>query len=250
MPLYLQVKDALLHKMSAGHFRPGDRLGTEGELMRSHGVSRITIRKALDLLQQDGIIERFAGKGTFMASKSSSAGWTASSIDDVMKLGAETIPEGLEWGEGTAPSAALRLGLSADEKVYALKAVRTHQRTPVYFIEAYVARDLGRGIRRKDLAQATLMSVIEEKLGLPVVRGVEEIFADIADRKLARALHVNAGFPLLILDICLFGVSDRCLLYTRLWYRADMFRRRNALSRGRHTTLAPRFPLKNARDKA
>jgi GntR family transcriptional regulator len=73
--------------------------------------------------------------------------------------------------------------------------------------------------------------MIEDKLGLPVMRGEEEISVAAVGPALARRLHVLPGSPVLVLEITYFGVDGRPLEYTRLWYRADRFRRRNQLAR-------------------
>lgn len=230
-PLYLRVKEALTQSIGAGTYRPNDRLPTEDALMRTHGVSRITVRRALDLLQQEGLIERFAGRGTFVASRPPGGGWTASSISDVLQLGAETVPEGLRWERVRNAAAASRLGAADGTWLYRLQAVRAHRGTPVYFIEAYVSDAIGSRLQRSDLSNAMLITAVEEKLGVTVMAGIEEIAAGVADEKLARAMHVPPGAPLLILDLTYFDARGKAIEYARAFYRADRFRRRNVLSR-------------------
>jgi len=238
-PLYLRVKDGVTQLVANGTLKPGDRMPTEEALTHQHGVSRITVRKALELLQREGVIERFAGRGTFVRSRPADPTWVASSINDVLQLGAETVPEGLDWRVVRDASAAQRLGIPVGEKIFRLQAVRAHQGVPVYFLEAYVPEPVGKQLKRSDFTRAMLISLLEEKLRIPVARGQEEISAGVADRKLARALQIKPGAPLLILDLVYFAVGDLPVEYARAWYRADMFRRRNALSRGGHPAWQP-----------
>jgi GntR family transcriptional regulator len=238
-PLYVQVRDALFKRIASGELGSGDRLPTEDALMRTHGVSRITVRQAFELLQHEGLVERFAGRGTFVTSRPPTAGWTASSIDDVLQLGAETLPEKFEWKAVRDPVVASRLAIAADEKIYRLRAVRVHRGIPVYFIEAFVPAHIGRRLHRDDLASAMLISVIEQKLGIPIVSGLEEITAGVASQQLARHLRVAQGKPLLILDLTYSGADGKPIEFARAWYRADMFRRRNVLSRGRSAAWRP-----------
>jgi len=70
MPLlYEQVCDHITGEIAAGRLRPGDQLPTEAEYATSFGVSRITIRRAMSRLDQDGLIERFRGRGTFVTAQ-------------------------------------------------------------------------------------------------------------------------------------------------------------------------------------
>ncbi len=65
-PLYLRIKEALEEEMRTGRLNVGDQLPTEKELCERHGVSRITIRKTLDLMEEEGSIRRLQGKGSFV----------------------------------------------------------------------------------------------------------------------------------------------------------------------------------------
>jgi GntR family transcriptional regulator len=230
-PLYLRVKDALLRAMPAGKLPHGARLPTEAELMRTHNVSRATVRKALDLLRHEGLIERFARRGTFVSPKPAATSWTANSLEDVLQLGAETQPEWFEWKALQSPAAASQLGVAATHELFRLRSIRSHAGEPVYFLEAYVASHLGRRLSRRDLSSKMLFDAIEQKLGIPMPKAQEEICADVADKKMARRLGVAPGAPLLVLEVTYFGVDGRPVEYAKAWYRADKFRRRHSLSR-------------------
>ena len=69
-PLYLQLKNQLLDDISAGVYTKGQRIPTENELAQTFSVSRITVRKALKELEQEGLLVRRQGKGTFVADPS------------------------------------------------------------------------------------------------------------------------------------------------------------------------------------
>ena len=66
-PLYLQVRDALAHLISAGTWKPGFQVPAESELAREVGVSSGTVRKALELMESQGLIVRRQGRGSFVA---------------------------------------------------------------------------------------------------------------------------------------------------------------------------------------
>ena len=68
-PLYLQLKDVIAQEIHAGALKPGSRVGSEAELERTHGISRITVRQAINALVQDGVLYRVPGKGTYVAAR-------------------------------------------------------------------------------------------------------------------------------------------------------------------------------------
>ena len=68
-PMYKQIIDILSRKMDEGELKPGDRIPSEAELMQTYHVSRITVRSAINELEEDGMVVRSRGKGTFVASR-------------------------------------------------------------------------------------------------------------------------------------------------------------------------------------
>jgi GntR family transcriptional regulator len=67
-PLYLQLRDALATRMVRGEWKVGTAIPSEGDLARECGVSKGTMRKALDLLEGEGLLIRRQGRGTFVVS--------------------------------------------------------------------------------------------------------------------------------------------------------------------------------------
>lgn len=65
-PLYKSIKDEITEKILGGEFAPGDRIMPENEMTEHYGVSRVTVRNALDKLVEAGLVERMRGKGTFV----------------------------------------------------------------------------------------------------------------------------------------------------------------------------------------
>lgn len=206
--------------------------------MRTHDVSRVTVRQALNLLREQGLIERYPRRGTFVTEPHPHSAWVASSMEDVLLIGEETVPEQLDWRAVRAREAAARLRLAPHDPLYRLRSVRTHRGTPVYCVEAYVPFEIGCQLRRDDLMPRILMEVIEQKLGIRIANGIEEISAAVADRMLATRLRIPLGAPLLVLDLLYFTVGGRPVEYAQAWFRADQFRRRNALTRGHSATAA------------
>src|SRR5262245_37982135 len=73
IPLYRQLDAILRDQIAGGQLRPGDRIHPEAELCVQYGVSRATVRQALEALEGDGLIERTAGRGTFVRAAAAAA---------------------------------------------------------------------------------------------------------------------------------------------------------------------------------
>lgn len=230
-PLYQRVADALLREIAQGRRRPGGRLPTEDELIQAHQVSRITVRQALEQLRQRGLIERFPGRGSFVSRAPGTAVWSLETVEDVARAGAQTDMTVLSWALRRPTPLARRRLATGQQPVYQLRGVRSTDGIPLYYEEIWLPAAVGRKLHRDDLERATVLELVQHKLGWPLIRGVEEISAEVMDRALARRLRASERAPTLILDLTYFGADDRPLVYVRAWYRADRFTRRNELRR-------------------
>jgi GntR family transcriptional regulator len=229
--LYVQLAERFLRDIAGGRLRAGDKLPTEDELIRRHGVSRITVRQALDVLRQRGLVERFPRRGSFVSAPRAMSVWTISSIEDVIHAGAEVDKRVLDWRvvkAGKGIGGPWRPG----QELYRLRSLRSRDGAPLHYIEVYVPAAIGQRLRAADLQRATLVELIEHKLGIPVVGGEEEIGAAVADEALARRLKVAVGSPVLVLDMVFVGVDGQPVESSRAWYPADKFRRKNRLAGG------------------
>lgn len=231
--LYRTLAHRLLADIARGRRRPGDRLPTEDELMEAFGVSRITVRQAFDLLRQRGLVERVAGRGSFVASPPGAYVMTIGSVEDVLQAGSHSEVTVLEW-KPVRPDLPVerRLRLSGS-RAYVLRSVRRRDGAPLCYSETYTTLDIGRRIDAGELHRHTVLETIETKLGIPVGTAVEEISAGVTDRALAAHLEVPRGSPIVIVEMTFEDVSGHPIEYFRTSYRADRFTRRNQLQRVR-----------------
>jgi GntR family transcriptional regulator len=230
-PLYQRVANTLFREMAQGRLRVGDRLPTETELMAQYRVSRVTIRQALEVLRQRGLVERFAGRGSFVSRPRDASVWTLQTVEDVARAGAETDVRLLSWRVVRVPPVVEKKLPGLGRTAYRLRGVRRTSRLPLYYEEIYLPVDVGRRLSTDDLGRTTVLELIETKVGIPLVRGEEEISAAVVDHTIARHLGIPAAAPALILDLVYFDPSDRAVVYVKAVYRADRFTRRNELRR-------------------
>lgn len=176
-----------------------------------------------------GLIERIAGKGTFVTGRSKIAEWQLDSIQDLIKFIADTrtdVPKILRW-ELVKPIAKARafLGLSASEKSYLMLAVRYIGKNPVYIVEAYLPRAIADQIELQDLSKTTPVELYKTRLDMPPQRVVEEISVLEANAICAGSLGIHIGAPV-VLHTLEFHGPDGPLQYVREWWHPKYFKRR------------------------
>jgi GntR family transcriptional regulator len=228
-PLYMKIARRLLADIARGRLRTGDRLPTEDDLIETFGVSRITVRQAFDVLRRRGLVERIAGRGSFVTSPPGAYVMTIASIEDVVQAGADSDVRILEW-KAVRPAPAVERRLRV-RRAYVLRSVRSRAGAPLCYSETYTTIDIGRRIERAELLRRTMLETIESKLGIQIGSAAEEISGAVADGALARHLGVPRGAPVVIVEMTFVDVDDRAIEYFKTSYRADQFRRRNRLRR-------------------
>ena len=198
-----------------------------------HGVSRITVRRALESLRNRGLVESVAGRGTFVIGTNQIANWQLDSIEDLVRFIADTRtarPKVLLW-DIVKPIAEARkfLGISR-EKTYLMLAIRYMRKQPIYVVEAYLPLAIGDRIKLADLAEATPAELYESRLDMPPQRVVEEITATTATEICAEHLAMQVGDPV-VLHTLEFHGPEGPLQYVREWWHPKHFRRRYELTR-------------------
>lgn len=194
--VFLIVRDAIL----SGRYRPGDLLPTEEALVAQFGVSRITVRHAMDALVHAELIERQQGKGTFVRRDIVASPVEIplySMIEQISHVGATTEAEVVEFGSELPPP-DIRAAFGAAEGIKLQRAVRIRRRdgVPLMLLTTYIPEAIGATISREDLGRVSLNALIR-RAGRRVARGEQTISAELAAPIVARRLGVKIGSPLI-----------------------------------------------------
>jgi GntR family transcriptional regulator len=224
-PKYLQIRDILIRRLGRD-FDPGDRIPTEHALTEEFGVSRETVREALRGLEEDGLIRRRRGQGTFVVKlpDRGSGERLTGLVEDFTQFKLNTEVEVLETAV-TRPSrdVAAALHLRADEPVYRLRRLRFLDSEPLAHHDAILPLEVGVQVARFDLRQTTLFHEIGQTLGYPVYEDYQHIDAAPADAAMAELLGVGVGAPLLVTRR-VFGVnSSGPAMFFESHFRSDRY---------------------------
>jgi GntR family transcriptional regulator len=232
-PLYLQVYAAITSAIAAGSLRPGDRLPTERSFGDQFGVSRATVRRALRRLTDEGVIEAFVGRGSFV---------TSQRIAEPPNL-LMSFTE-LAAARGLTPSAIVlrattRAGTPEEISVFELHAhalivelerVRLLDQAPVAVDRMRVPLELAPNLATADFATASVYSELE-RAGAAPVRGDVTVTAVAADATHATALGIETGDPTLVCTTMSRDALGRLVEIDEIAYRADRYRFRATVVR-------------------
>ena len=229
--VYLSVRN----EIADGRLSDGESLPGEQRLAESFGVSRVTVRRALQALVNDGLIERRAGSGTVVrigsATPTPVALNLATLVPQVVDIGRTTTAHLLSFSYGSAPLRVREdLGLGADEKVQIATRVRITESTPYSHLTTYVPECIARNYSENDLATTPLYELLELS-GVQIDAARQTVSATLAAPDVAEALEVAVGSALLSLHRVVLDVNGAGVEYLAGLYRPDMFRLDMALNR-------------------
>lgn len=220
IPLYHQIAQLLRQRALA---EGSGGFATEQALCAEFGVSRTTVRQALDVLKRDGLLEsRRRGVGTRIGRPRSRAHTRSSG--DPLHQGLGSKPRIVSIAADLPPAeAAAHLGLAPGEP--ALRILRTHELAgePLSVVDSWLPLSVAPGLSAAALRRRTLHELLWERHGLAQARSTHVIRVGRADQRIARLLGVALADPLLRIQSRVVLADGRPIRWTENWFREDRY---------------------------
>jgi GntR family transcriptional regulator len=205
----------------------GDRLPSEPELSADYKISRMTVRQALATLEEETLIRREVGRGTFVTDEVPVFSGDLEldrSIDDLISMGLSTSVQLLELKEMVATAKEARdLEIPPGSPIVRCKRLRYFDDEPYCYIVNHVPREIGQRIDEDHWKHGSVLKFIEEELGVPLRIAKQRLRATLADASLANSLQVRIGDPLLLVDYHIRTDGGRPVEMAELYYRSDIY---------------------------
>jgi GntR family transcriptional regulator len=221
-PLQAQLLERL--RADVDRLGVGGRLPTEPEISASYGVSRTTVRRAVQVLVDEGRVVRQQGRGTFVA-----AGRFAHPLDQIWALVETFTAAGLKpdseileyrWLTGSDEVPA-EVG-EVDGALLVRRLYRVGDQV-VGHARAYLPEPFGSRVSRADVEEHPTFQVLQDTLGIAVHHARVTVRSRVADASTAADLQLDAGDPLLVLLRWLYSVDDQLLQYSIYHLPAHVF---------------------------
>ncbi|MDK8264384.1 GntR family transcriptional regulator [Pseudomonas sp. SORGH_AS199] len=228
LPLYQRLRDQLAEQIANNRWRPGEAIPTEAALSAEYQLSTGTVRKAIDALVSEGILERQQGRGTFIRRAQ-----FQSSLFRFFRFqtvsGERQVPESriLSIEPVAAPSAvAQALGLPADALVIRIVRVRLLEVKPVLAEEIWLPRQRFQALLEIDLSREgpLLYPIYEEVCGQVVASAEETLTAESVNDVHARLLQVPVNSPVIVIERLARDYAGSPLEWRRSRGHAEHFR--------------------------
>lgn len=233
-PRYYKIYRLLKQAIENREFAANEALPGENALALKHQVSRLTIRRSLELLQNEGLVERRQGSGTYPIAADVTVQQLPSDINtllaDLNRMGSDTRAKLLRFDyEAPNPDVQARLQIASDMQVQKAIRVRHHQGVPFSYLITYVPENIGRRYTQEDLQEHSMQTLFR-KIGMRATSAEQTFTATLADADHASALGVDAGSALLCIKRVICDAKGTPLQYLIAVYNPKRFEYRMTLS--------------------
>lgn len=224
IPRHAQISQWLRTEIEQGRFSPNEKLPSENELCKMFEVSRVTVRKALQTLENEQLIYRSQGLGSFVGDLRPRQ-WLLHLTDfeeDMRKAGMEAVSRVIRQTVEPVPErVASLLRLHEGDKVLRLVRLRLGDGQPIALDITWLPLFYGQLINGYDLEKETIFRILERDYDIPVQKGFYRIQAENADARVAEYLQVEPGRALLLMDRLSLTTGDKPVYYQKRYIRSD-----------------------------
>jgi len=236
IPLYYQLETILRKRIKSGEFLPETSLPSEEALATEYEVSRITVRKALSSLENEGILVRQRGRGTFISDivPDFKQPRLTGSIEDLILMGIRTQTQVLSSAWIDPPEIIReRLRIESGQKVLRIEKLRSIEGEPFSHVFNYLPIEIGEKLPSNLIELKPMLMILEDELGIRATEADQSVEATIADTELASILKIRVGDPLLKVERTVYNNKNNPVEYVSVLYRADKYTFTVKLSRKR-----------------
>lgn len=223
-PVYIQIHDTIKQKIEENIWKIGDRIPSERELALQFGVSRMTLRQAIQNLSDEGILERKIGSGTYVANQKVQEKMTGTtSFTDIM-ISQGRIPSSkvISYFVTTPSSSECeKLQVTAKQQVLRMERIRYADGVPICLEIASIPERLISGFSKEEIT--TSFYAMLEKEGYMIGRATQIISATTASEQIADFLQMKKGEAILRLRQVSFFENGTPFEYVRTQYAGSRF---------------------------
>jgi GntR family transcriptional regulator len=225
---YIQLATLFRSKIEAGVWEVGMQIPTVEDLAREFGVARITIRDALGLLEREGLVERYRGRGSFVTNRPRQTRlWTDVQTDwaGLLNAGREDAEIRILVEEEGVPPPLLTHAIGRPAPAYR-HLRRLHRRDGTLFLlgDIYIDERIVPRIPRAQFSTTTAFGIISHVPRLTVTKAEQTLTVQSADVDEARLLELSLNAPVARVDRTAVDQHDDLVLFAKGIYRGDLVR--------------------------
>lgn len=212
-PLYQTIFEALRQRIGGHEWPVGGPFPSEAELSTAFSASRITVRHALRLLEDEGYIRKAAARRTVLVATAPRQRnpWIVRSIDDIIAMVADARLRVLSWRPESSAGDAELLGLSPRTRLHCLRSVLERRGAPILRSIIYFPPDIGERLKQEMFNDVIVFRVLGRELGIFLEDVRITVWPELADKTDAAQLKCATGTPLLVTQLLYHAEGGRAV---------------------------------------
>ena len=230
VPKYYLLKKTIIEKIGNEEFQSEAPIPSERELMEQYQVSRITVRKAIDELVNEGYLYKIQGKGTYVKSDERSSDLIAitSCTEDVIKLGMTPSKQVVEFEVLKANiKRAKALEITTSDNLYKIGRILYADQEPLNYTVTYLPEKLFPGLIKHSFDKESLYRVLQEEFNVRITKARRTMEAVLAQDCIAEYLDLEEGSPIILFRCITYGIvngKEIPIENFKCFYRTDKFK--------------------------
>jgi GntR family transcriptional regulator len=215
-PRHEQIAFHLRREIMEDYFQEGDKLPSEKRLCEYFNVSRITVRRALQTLENESLIYRKQGLGAFVMARKNEQPLVQLTdfSEDLRKAGYEPSSKIISFKKTKSDvTINSRLGLSPTSQLMRLDRIRYANDQVVAYDQTWLPASYGQLLFDEDLESKTIYEILEEKYEIPITAGSYSFNAISADKEIAKHVGVELGTALIYIERCSKTLGNKRVYY-------------------------------------
>jgi DNA-binding GntR family transcriptional regulator len=222
-PAYVQLVNILRHDISAGVYQSGDQLPTEAKLRAAYDVSPMTVRRAINVLLDQGAVSTTRGRGTFVKPvRLAAASFDLSELHDLLDDERVTVRLLEARVVSAGARAAANLDIPEGTRVVSIKRLLEREAEPLVYHRESLLYDPERPIVEAELSVTALRDMFEGGAGVGPKRGELVIHASVLTEEEARHVGGLPGGAALVLEHLFYGFDDKPISWGRFVCRGEL----------------------------
>lgn len=221
-PLYLQIAEVLRQRINKGIWARGDTLPTLNELMAEFSVSKVTIRQAVKLLQEGGLLSPLRGRGTIVTADANSRRplKVKTTLADLIEMYSGDVPEVLNLEEDfSEPVDHLPGDLLADEYFH-MRRIHSRNGERYCVISMYIEKSVFQ-LAEDRFRNELVLPVLFSHSNVQITRARQKMIISKCDFETADLINISIGDPVAELRRVLYDENDVVIYQADVIYRGD-----------------------------
>jgi len=226
-PLYYQLKEVIKRQIENKIWKFDQMIPSENEIASTYEVSVGTVKKALSVLVEEGVLYRRQGKGTFVARPDFTRSFIRFFRYGLGDQNVGDFPESKVLNSKIIlPPKRVQtvLQLNDNEKVIKIKRIRSIGDTPLMLEDLFLPHHIFKGFDHVDISQQLLYPIYDVKYKTPIIWAEENLWPQIANPEESNLLWISVGDPLIAIERVAFTYGDKPVEFRSSLGRGDRFR--------------------------